>query len=118
MSFFVCRAVVNSLVIGNKVFGTNVPAGAEVIEVIINEGMFISTPFTSTNSGEVLTLINHRGFVKRVTGTCTGTTLSITSGNTDDLKDGMIVIGNDGTNGDFSNYTKITTSSSTTHIHR
>lgn len=102
--------------IGNKVFGTNVPAGAEVIEVIINEGMFISTPFTSTNSGETLTLINHRGFVKRVTGTCTGTTLSITSGNTDDLKDGMIVIGNDGTNGDFSNYTKITTSASTTQL--
>ena len=102
--------------IGNKVFGTNVPAGAEVIEVIINEGMFISTPFTATNSGEILTLINHRGFVKRVTGTCSGTTLSITSGNTDDLKDGMIVIGNDGTNGDFSNYTKITTSSSTTQL--
>ena len=102
--------------IGNKVFGTNVPAGAEVIEVIINEGMFISTPFTATNSGEILTLINHRGFVKRVTGTCTGTTLSITSGNTDDLKDGMIVIGNDGTNGDFSNYTKITTSASATQL--
>ena len=102
--------------IGNKVFGTNVPAGAEVIEVIINEGMFISTPFTATNSGEILTLINHRGFVKRVTGTCSGTTLSITSGNTDDLKDGMIVIGNDGTNGDFSNYTKITTSASATQL--
>ena len=102
--------------IGNKVFGTNVPDGAEVVEIIINEGMFISTPFTATNSGETLTLINHRGFVKRVTGTCTGTTLSITSGNTDDLKDGMIVIGNDGTNGDFSNYTKITTSASTTQL--
>lgn len=102
--------------IGNKVFGTNVPDGAEVVEVIINEGMFISTPFTATNSNETLTLINHRGFVKRVTGTCSGNTLSITSGNTDDLKDGMIVIGNDGTNGDFSDYTKITTSASTTQL--
>ena len=102
--------------IGNKVFGTNVPDGAEVVEVIINEGMFISSPFTSTNLGETLTIINHRGFVKRVTGTCSGTTLSITSGNTDDLKDGMIVIGNDGTNGDFSNYTKITTSASATQL--
>ena len=97
--------------IGNKVFGASVPANTEVTEIVINEGIFISNNFSSTSEDDPITIIEHRGFVKKVTGTTSGTTLTITGSgqDTSDLRAGMIVIGNDGTNGDFSNYTKITT---------
>ena len=68
---------------------------------------------TATNS---LKFIDHRGFVKRVTGTSSGTTLTISSGNTTNLRTGMIVLGNDGTNGNFSSYTGITTTGSSTQV--
>ena len=99
--------------IGNKVFGTSVPPDTEVTEIVINEAIFLSKNFSSTVEGDPIIFVEHRGFVKAVTGTTSGTTLTITgSGDTSDLRTGMIVIGNDGTNGDFPNYTGITTSGS------
>ena len=52
--------------------------------------------------------IDHRGFVKKVTGSTSGTVLTISSGNTTNLRTGMVVLGNAGS-GDFSAYTGITT---------
>ena len=100
--------------IGNKVFGTSVPSDTEVTEIVINQAIFLSKNFSSTVAGDPIMFINHRGFVKKVTGTTSGTTLTITGSgeDTSDLRTGMIVIGNDGTNGDFPNYTGITTSGS------
>jgi len=101
--------------IGNKVFGASVPANTEVTEIVINAGVFLSNNFSSTISSDPIIFVEHRGFVKKVTGTTSGTTLTITGSgeDTSDLKTGMIVIGNDGTNGDFSNYTEITTTGAT-----
>ena len=100
--------------IGNKVFGSSVPLGTEVTEIVINQGIFISNNFSSTVENDPIIFVEHRGFVKKVTGTTSGTTLTITGSgeDTSNLRTGMIVIGNDGTNGDFSNYTGITTTGS------
>ena len=96
--------------IGNKVFGLGIPLDTEVTEIVINQGLFMSNAFTSTITDNPIIIMEHRGFVKKVTGSTSGTTLSITGPGEDisNLRIGMIVIGNDGTNGDFSNYTKIT----------
>tara|TARA_R100001082_G_scaffold44987_1_gene24024 strand:- start:8630 stop:11236 length:2607 start_codon:yes stop_codon:yes gene_type:complete len=108
--------------IGNKVFGPGVPNDTEVKEIIINEGFFLTRPFNTTASNQTLKIIDHRGFVKKTTGTCSGTTITLTSHDstgtnyTSDLKSGMVVIGNDGTNGDFTDYTGITTSGSTNTV--
>lgn len=100
--------------IGNKVFGASVPLDTEVTEIVINQGVFLSKKFSSSITSDTITFIEHRGFVKKVTGTTSGTTLTITGSgeDTSDLRTGMVVIGNDGTNGDFSNYTTITTNGS------
>lgn len=90
--------------VGNYIFGTGVPTDTVVTDIIINTFIFASNP--STASGSVtLTFIDHRGFVKRVTGSTSATnTLTISSGNTTNLKTGMVVIGS-GT----AQYTGITT---------
>lgn len=108
--------------IGNKVFGPGVPNDTEIKEIIINEGFFLTRPFNATASDQTLKIIDHRGFVKKTTGTCSGTTITLTSHDstgtnyTSDLKSGMVVIGNDGTNGDFTDYTGITTSGATNTV--
>ena len=120
--------------IGTRVFGDTVrfldpdtnsllpiDKGAEVVEIVINEGIFLSGNFETTVTNEKLTFIEHRGFVKRIMGDSAAggvITLKGTAGggapiaggseDTTDLRDGMIVIGNDGTNGDFSKFTAIT----------
>ena len=120
--------------IGTRVFGDTVrfldpdtnsllpiDKGAEVVEIVINEGIFLSGNFETTVTNEKLTFIEHRGFVKRIMGDSAAggvITLKGTAGggapiaggseDTTDLRDGMIVIGNDGTNGDFNKFTAIT----------
>ena len=71
---------------------------------------------TTTATNTTITFIDHRGFVKRVIGASSGTTLTITGGLTTNLRTGMIVLGNDGTNGDFTAYTGITTTGSNTQV--
>ena len=130
--------------IGTRVFGDTVrfldpdtnsllpiDKGAEVVEIVINEGIFLSGNFETTVTNEKLTFIEHRGFVKRIMGDSAAggvITLKGTAGggapiaggseDTTDLRDGMIVIGNDGTNGDFNKFTAITlpTDGSTNNI--
>ena len=96
--------------VGNYVFGTGVPTDTVVTDININA--FINVSNASTASGSVtLTFIDHRGFVKRVTGSTSGNTLTISSGNTTNLKTGMVVIGNGVTQ-----YTGITTTGSASAV--
>ena len=120
--------------IGTRVFGETVrfvdrdsdsgallpiEKGAEVTEIVINGGVFLSGNFQTTVTSEELIFIDHRGFVKRLLGDSAASgviTLKGTAGgggaipgeDTTDLKDDMIVFGNDGTNGDFNKFTVIT----------
>ena len=99
--------------IGNYVFGTGIPDNARVIEIVINQFVIIDKLVTATGT-PTLTFINHRGFVKKVTGSHSGTTITgITPGlkadpstektiNTD-VQKGMVAIG-----ANLSSYTTIT----------
>ena len=82
---------------------------------MINGGVFLSGNFETTVTNEKITFIDHRGFVKKVTGSTSGTTLTISSGNTTNLRTGMVVLGNAGS-GDFTAYTGITTTGSSTQV--
>ena len=96
--------------IGNFIFGTGIPENTIVSDIIINN--FIITNVPSTASGSTtLTFIDHRGFVKRGVGTISGTTLTLSSGNTTNLKNKMVVIGNGVTQ-----YTGITTTGSASAV--
>jgi len=96
--------------VGNYVFGTGVPTDTVVTDININNFIVVSN--ASTAGGSVtLTFIDHRGFVQRVTGSTSGTTLTISSGNTTNLKTGMVVIGS-GT----AQYTGITTTGSASAV--
>ena len=89
--------------IGNFIFGTGIPENTVVDDIVINT--FIITSTASTASGTpTLTFIDHRGFVKSGIGSISGTTLTLSSGNTTNLKSKMVVIGNGVTQ-----YTGITT---------
>ena len=89
--------------IGNFIFGTGIPENTVVNDIVINS--FITTNNASTTSGSTtLTFIDHRGFVKRGVGSISGTTLTLSSGDTTNLKSKMVVIG-----GTVTQYTGITT---------
>lgn len=89
--------------VGNYIFGVGISTNTVVNEIVINK--FIVASGISTASGSTtLTFIDHRGFVKRAVGSTSSTTLTLSSGNTTDLKSGMVVIGS-GT----AEYTGITT---------
>ncbi len=97
--------------IGNYVFsvgGSEVPDGTRVESVLLNDSVVLDTLPTG-NLNRTLDFFNHRGFVKKVTGSISGTTLTISSGDTNTLKTGMLVVG-DG----VTQYTGITTSASST----
>jgi hypothetical protein len=90
--------------IGNFIFGTGIAANTVVNDIVINS--YIITNNASTASGSTtLTFIDHRGFVKRGVGSISDITLTLSDGNTTDLKSKMVVIGDNVTQ-----YTGITTS--------
>ena len=100
----------NGIEIGNYVFGTNIPTDTRVIDIIINR--FVIFDKNATGGGnQSLTFIDHRGFVKKVTGSTSSNTLTISNGNTTNLKTDMIVIGTD-----VAQYTGITTTGSSTQV--
>ena len=101
----------SNIEIGNYVFGTGIPENTRVTEIIINDSFIMSNAATSTTASNALTIIDHRGFVKRATGSASSGTLTLSAGNTSNLKTGMIVIGNG-----ITQYTGITTSASTTQV--
>ena len=105
--------------VGNYVFGTNIPGGTlgpgttRVIDIVINKFVILDQNATGGGS-QSLTFIDHRGFVKRVTGSTSGNTLTISSGDTTNLKTDMIAIMS-GQTSDHQ-YTGITTTGSTNTV--
>ena len=100
----------NGIEIGNYVFGTNIPADTRVIDYVIN--LYVIFDKNATGGGtQTLTFIDHRGFVKKVTGSSSTDTLTISNGDTTNLKTDMIVIGNG-----VAQYTGITTTGSTNTV--
>ena len=96
--------------IGNYVFGTNIPADARIIDIVINQFVILDKNATGGGS-QSLTFIDHRGFVKKVTGSSSTDTLTISNGDTTNLKTDMIVIANG-----IAQYTGITTTGSTNTV--
>ena len=88
---------------------TNTPV--RVVQVISNLTIIVDQTFTGSGTNQTLTVINHRGFVKRVTASASSGTLTMSNGNTAGLKSKMIAIWNGGTK-----YTGITTSGNNTQI--
>ena len=112
----------NGIEIGNYVFGENIPGGTlgtgttRVIDIVINAFVILDQNATGGGS-KSLTFIDHRGFVKRVTGTANSSSgeLTISSGDTANLKTDMIVIARVGTT-EMQQYTGITTDGSTNKV--
>lgn len=96
-----------NLEVGNYVFGTGIPENARIDQILINTAIIIDT--LATASGSIsLTFIDHRGFTKRIQGSASATTFTLSSGDTTDIKSGMILIGPT-----TQSYTGITTTSNT-----
>ena len=99
-----------NLEIGNYLFaGANqLTASAttpvRIVDIVTNEFLIIDTPTTNSSGGATITALDHRGFVKKVTASGSSGTISISGGNTNDMKTGQIAIW-DGVNA----YTGITT---------
>ena len=99
--------------VGNYIFsvgGSEIPDGTRVVSIINNAIVELDT-LPTANVNRTLEFFDHKGFVKKVTGSITGTTLTISSGDTDKLKTGMLVVGDSVTQ-----YTGITTSASSTQV--
>lgn len=96
--------------IGNFIFGTGIPENTIVDDIVINNFIITNNPSTASGSA-TLTFIDHRGFVKRGVGGISGTTLTLSSGNTTNLKSKMVVIGDTVTQ-----YTGITTTGSVSEV--
>ena len=103
----------NNIEIGNYVFGTNIPEGTRVINIIINSILVLDKNATGGGS-QSLTFIDHGGFVKKVTGSTSGNVLTISNGDTTNLKTDMIAIMNGQTSDQ--QYTGITTYGSPTVV--
>ena len=96
--------------VGNRVFGTGIADDTVIDEVIYNSFVILSKNMTASGSNTI-TFIDHRGFVKKVTGSTSGTTLTISSGNTTNLRTDMILICNGSTS-----LTGITTTGSSSQV--
>jgi hypothetical protein len=96
----------SGLELGNYVYGTNITDGTTIKEIVINNSVILSA--NATGSGTVnLTFVDHRGLVKRAFGSGSAGSFTLSSGDTTDLKNGMIMIGNG-----VQAYTGITTTGS------
>lgn len=101
--------------IGNYLFASgltsNVNIPVRVVDIVINDFIIIDTATTSSGSNATINAINHRGFVKRVTASSSAGTVTISNGNTNDLKSKQLAIW-DG----VSQYTGITTNGSSNQV--
>lgn len=89
--------------VGNYVFGTNIPDNTIVKQIVINNSVILSNAATGSGT-QTLTFVDHRGFVKRAVGSGSGSTFTFSSGDTSNLRSGMIMIGSG-----IQSYTGITT---------
>ncbi len=92
----------SNIEVGNYIFGTGITDGTRVNEIAINSFIVLSQNAISTSSG-TYAFIDHRGFVKRATGSSSSGTITLSSGNTTSLTKDMVVIGTG-----YQSYTKIT----------
>lgn len=90
--------------IGNYVFGIGIPDQTQVTSISRDDYITISNNATQGITTSY-TIIDHRGFVKSAVGSGSGGSFTLSSGNTDNLSNEMIMIG-----AGVSAYTKITTS--------
>ena len=74
-SAVILTGLTSHLEIGNYVFGAGIPTDARIIEVVINQFIILDKVATATATNE-LTFINHRGFIKKVTGSHANNTSS------------------------------------------
>ena len=82
--------------IGNYIFGAdltdNIDTPVRVVDIVINQFVLIDTPTDSVGSGETLTFIDHRGFVRRVTASGSFGTMNISNGGATGFKKNQILI--------------------------
>ena len=95
----------STIEVGNYVFGTNIQPGTRVEQIAINSFLVLNKPTGGSGSQtENLTFIDHRGFVKKITGTgsalqITGITTALTASSQSfatidtDVQPGMVIIG-------------------------
>ena len=98
--------------VGNYLFGSGLTANTNtpvrVNSIVINKFITIDSNTTGSGSSATITVVNHRGFVKRVTASASGGTMNISApGNTTGLKSKQIAIWNGSTK-----FTGITTNGS------
>ncbi len=72
--------ITSQIEVGNYVFGTDIPDGTRIAKIITNQFVILDSNPTSTVSSNQLTFINHRGFVRKVTGSCTSGTVTLSGG--------------------------------------
>ncbi len=104
----------SSIEVGNYVFGTNIQPGTRVEQISINKFLVLNKPAGGSGSQtQSLKFIDHRGFVKKITGTgsglqITGITTALTASSQSfatidtDVQPDMVIIGSN-----TNTYTKI-----------
>lgn len=97
-----------NLEVGNYIVGTGIPENTRINQILINTGIIIDTLATASFGSTSLAFIDHRGFVKKIEGSASTTTFTLSSGDTTDIRSGMILIG-----ATTQAYTGITTTSNT-----
>jgi len=105
----------SNIEVGNYIFGSgltaNINTPLRVKEIAINNYIVTETNANSSASSTQLTVVDHRGFVKRVTGGGTNN-ITFTAGDTTDLESNMVAIWN----GKSDAYVGITTNGNSTEI--
>ena len=108
-------SLTSNIEVGNYVFGTNIQPGTRVEQITINSFLVLNKPTGGSGSQtENLKFIDHRGFVKKITGDgsgdqITGITTALTASSQSfatidtDVQPDMVVIGSN-----TESYTKIT----------
>ena len=97
----------SNIEVGNYIFGNFLQDGTTVTDIGINQFIIMSKNATNSGTNLPFIFIEHRGFVKKATGSSTSTTFTLAEGNTSLLKSDMIIIGEN-----ISSYTGITTTGS------
>ena len=104
----------SNIEVGNYVFGTNIQPGTRVEQITINSFLVLNKPTGGSGSQtQNLKFIDHRGFVKKITGTgsglqITGITTALTASSQSfatidtDVQPDMVIIGSN-----TNTYTKI-----------
>ena len=106
----------SNIEVGNYIFAAttaltgNINTPVRVEKIAINQYIVVDQALDTTSNNVQILVIEHRGFVKRVTGSGTGT-ITFSAGNDTNLRSNMIAIWNGA-----SQYTGITTGTNSSQI--